>query len=374
MRRRLPTFLLVLTVLVTGVYGYVVWAATDELVLRIALGLPFLAIWMIPVLYWSRTREGRTIFDLLLQAFAFLSMGWVSFALVLTILNDLAGLGGFGVPPVYVFAAATACLIVGALIAASGPKIREVEIPLPDLPPELDGFRIAQISDLHVSSLIRRPYVERVKQLTNSLKADIVALTGDIIDGPIHQLGAYAEPLAELEPKGRVFFITGNHEYYAGAAAWTDHFRKMGMNVLHNAHVAIQHKGVEVMIAGVDDPAVRMVDPRGGTDPVEALTNAEVGRSARNPALKILLAHNPKIAEAAAAAGYDVQLSGHTHAGQFLPWTLAVRVVHAPHFAGLSRQGKMWVYVSAGTGTWGPPVRLGTTAELTLLKLVRRAP
>ncbi len=386
MRRRLPIFLLVLTVLVTLVYGYVALSSTESVALRALLAVPFVAIWLIPVVYWSRNREGHSIFDQLLQAFAFVSMGWVSFALVLSLVRDLvrvavlaAGadsatlwLNDHGGPVVFVLA--TVAVIIGMLQARAGPKVVEIEIPLPHLPQALDGFRIAQISDLHVSSLIRRPYVERVKRLTNELKADLVVLTGDIVDGPIHQLEAYAAPLAELEPKGRVFFVTGNHEYYAGAPAWIEHFRKMGMTVLSNSHVALDHKGTEVMLAGVVDPAVRMIDPRGGTDPAKALTQAEDGRPAKNPELKILLAHNPKIANVAAKAGFDLQLSGHTHAGQFLPWNLAVRIVHAPHFAGLSREGKMWVYVSQGTGTWGPPVRLGTVAELTLIKLVKRQP
>jgi predicted MPP superfamily phosphohydrolase len=375
----------VLTVLVTLVYGYVVLAATEDLWLRALLAVPFVAIWLVPVLYWSKSREGRNGLDVALQAFAFLSMGWVSFALVFSLLRDFvsfgAGLAGMDAWAAWlgphggplVFALSGLAILVGGIRAATGPKVVEVEIPCPELPPELDGFRIVQISDLHVSSLIRTRYVQRVTRLTNALKPDLVALTGDIIDGPINQLGAYAAPLAELEPKGRVFFITGNHEYYAGAPAWLQRFRQMGMTVLENAHVPVEHNGVELMIAGVNDPAVRMLDPQGGADPTRAAVQAAGGRPVKQPAFKILLAHNPKVASAVSQAGFDLQLSGHTHAGQFFPWTYVVRLVHAPHHAGLSREGKMRVYVSAGTGTWGPPVRLGTVAELTLIKLVKRA-
>jgi predicted MPP superfamily phosphohydrolase len=141
----------------------------------------------------------------------------------------------------------------------------------------------------------------------------------------------------------------------------------LGIRVLQNEHEVVRHRGAEVVVGGVLDPAVRMMDERLSPDPVAALGDA--ARTAPE-ALRLLLAHNPKLAPAAARAGWQVQLSGHTHAGQFLPWTLVTRWVHAPHFHGLSREGAMQVYVSAGTGTWGPPVRLGTTPELTVLRLV----
>lgn len=374
MRRRLFVFLLVLTLLVVVVYSYVGLLATEDTLYRLLLAVPFVAIWLIPVLYWSRGRESRSLFDHVLQAFAYFSMGWVSNALVLTVFRDVLALCGLPVEHLFVLGAATVASLVGAVIARTGPKVVNVEIPLPDLPPALDGFRIAQISDLHVSSLIRRPYVERVKNMVNDLKVDLVALTGDIIDGPIAHFREDAAPLAEMTPKGRLFFITGNHEYYAGAPEWLQFFQQSGMTILSNAHVALEHNGAEIMVAGVDDPAVRIADPQGGADPKGAAATPVDGRGAKSPAFRLLLAHNPKLAESAASAGFDLQLSGHTHAGQFLPWTLVVRLVHAPHFAGLSRQGNMWVYVSAGTGTWGPPVRLGTVAELTVIKLVKKNP
>ena len=105
------------------------------------------------------------------------------------------------------------------------------------------------------------------------------------------------------------------------------------------------------------------------SDP-DARPRPDLANGDDRPAFRLLLAHNPKIAPLAEQAGFDLQLSGHTHAGQFFPWTFVIHLVHGPHAAGLSRRGRLWVYVSAGTGTWGPPVRLGTRPELTLLRLV----
>ena len=163
-----------------------------------------------------------------------------------------------------------------------------------------------------------------------------------------------------------MYFILGNHDCYSGAAQWIAHFRAMGMHVLLNSGEAQTKGAATLWMGGVVDPALRMSNP--ALAPRADLAAAG-GESAD---CRVLLAHNPKLAPSGARAGFDVQLSGHTHAGQFFPWTLAVRLVHAPHVAGLSREGRMWVYVSAGTGTWGPPVRFGTRPELTLVRLVKK--
>jgi predicted MPP superfamily phosphohydrolase len=180
-----------------------------------------------------------------------------------------------------------------------------------------------------------------------------------MVDGPVERLAPHVAPLAALAQDGRAFFVLGNHDCYSGAAAWIAHFRKMGMRVLLNDHVTLQRGAATLIVGGVVDPAYRDRPPEISLE------------DAPNADFRLLLAHNPKLAPLGARAGFDLQLSGHTHAGQFFPWTLAVRLVHAPHVAGLSREGTMWVYVSAGTGTWGPPVRFGTSPEVTLIELVR---
>jgi len=250
----------------------------------------------------------------------------------------------------------------GLLQALSGPKVFEVEVPLEGLPPEFEGFKIAQISDLHVGPLIGRDYVEKVSSLTQGLEADLVALTGDMVDGTVEDLRPALEPLASLKPPHGVHFVTGNHEYYWGAEAWMEEFRRMGAKVLQNEHVLLRRGKARLVLAGVTDLQGRRAGPDHVSDPLRALQGAP------KDAVKLLLAHQPASYEAAHAAGFDLQLSGHTHAGQFFPWNLVVMAAQR-YYKGLNRHGRMWVYVNRGTGYWGPPLRFLVPSEVTLLRL-----
>lgn len=253
--------------------------------------------------------------------------------------------------------------IIGYFQAYSGPKIFEIDIPLTNLPKELDGFRIVQISDLHVGPLIGKEYVQNVVKLANGLDPDLVALTGDFVDGSVEQLRSEIAPLAELKARYGKFFVTGNHEYYWGAHAWCKEHEAMGARVLLNEHVRIQAKGQEFVLAGVTDYKAGQIIPEHESDPAKSLVNAP------KDGLKILLAHQPGSFEAAAQAGFHLQLSGHTHGGQFFPWSLVVALAHR-YFKGLNRHNnQMWVYVNRGTGYWGPPLRFGVPAEITLIRL-----
>jgi predicted MPP superfamily phosphohydrolase len=311
------------------------------------------------------------------QTLSFLCMGWLSFLFVLTVARDAALLVTAVLPPLesvhafldesgaaWVPVAALAAVGVGMLATLRGPYVRRVDIPVDGLAPDLDGFRIVQISDLHAGPTMRLAYVQRVVDMTEELAPDLIALTGDIVDGSVPRLASRVAPLEALASGGRAFFVLGNHDYYSGAAPWTAHFEAMGFRVLRNAHVTIARGAARLLIGGVIDFAARMSDPDARPRPDLATDGGAL------PAFRLLLAHNPKIASQAEQAGFDLQLSGHTHAGQFFPWTVVIHWVHGPHAAGLSRRGRLWVYVSAGTGTWGPPVRLGTWPELTLIRLV----
>ena len=371
MRILLQPFVLVVTALLALTYLYVAGRLTVGLPMRIATALPFVLVWVVPVLYWSRRRDrvASRLDDLVHQA-SYLSMAWVSFVLVLTLARDLllalANLIALAPLRDWLVDAGRAAVLLGSMLALAvgvvsalrGPRVSRQRVPVSGLHPDLQGFRIVQISDLHVGRAIRRPYVERTVALARSLTPDLVALTGDLVDGSVRRLARDVAPLAALAESGRAFFVLGNHDCYSGATQWIEHFRSLGLRVLLNDHVRVQHAGADVLVGGVVDPAYHLQRP--------AIANAAVSGAA----FRLLLAHNPKLAPLGARAGYDLQLSGHTHAGQFFPWTLAVRLVHAPHVAGLSREGSMWVYVSAGTGSWGPPVRFGTTPEITLLELV----
>ena len=378
MRRLLNPFVLVLTAILAGAYAYLAWRLASGMLARLALAAPFLLIWLVPVIYWMGDRESGGPADELLHFAAYLCMGWLNFALLLSLGRDalllatawpaqLAGVHAFllesGAPAA--IGGSFVALAAGSLAALRGPHLRRVDIPIEGLDPALEGLRIVQITDLHVGPTIRAAYVRRVVRMANELAPDLVALTGDLVDGSVARLARHVASLAELRPAGRAFFVPGNHEYYSGAAQWIAHFRSLGLRVLLNEHAALSVRGARIVVGGVLDPAARASGPEHVPRP-DLAAGRDEGR-----ALRLLLAHNPKLAPLAEAAGFDLQLSGHTHAGQFFPWTLAVHLVHAPHVAGLSRNGRMWVYVSAGTGTWGPPVRFGSEPELTLIRLVR---
>ncbi|HEY6863725.1 MAG TPA: metallophosphoesterase [Burkholderiales bacterium] len=370
MRRLLQPFVVVVTALLAAGYAYLALSLASGAG-RVALAVPFILIWIVPVFYWSRDRDGgESWLDQAAHQASYLSMALVSFLLVFTFLRDVALVVTSQLPFERVYAmvvqggvqavlvASVLAVAIGAVVALRGPGVEEIGVTVPGLHPDLDGFRIVQISDLHVGRTIRRAYVERTVERTRSLAPDLVALTGDMVDGPVDRLAPHVAPLAELARDGRAWFVLGNHDCYSGAASWIAHFRGMGMRVLLNEHAVVRKGAATVLVGGVVDPAYRAARP---AISLEGAPRAD---------FRLLLAHNPKLAPLGARAGFDLQLSGHTHAGQFFPWTLAVRLVHAPHVAGLSREGAMRVYVSAGTGSWGPPVRFGTSPEITLIRLV----
>lgn len=306
--------------------------------------------------------------------------GFFSSLLVLTLLRDLLLLVGFvtlspgheytlrSITAFSVVVLAVLATAVGFAAARRRARIVNVDVPIRNLPAALHGFSIAQISDVHVGTSIRKEYVDAIVDAVNGLRPDVIAVTGDIVDGPVGELGSHTAPLARLSARHGTFLVTGNHEYYAGAGPWIAEFRRLGLTVLLNEHTVLTHEGARLVIAGVTDFSSHHFNPQERSDPVAALAGAPVNAGAR-----ILLAHQPRSAPAAATAGYDLQLSGHTHGGQFWPWNLFVRF-QQPFTAGLHRLNQLWVYVSRGTGYWGPPNRFGAPSEITRLRLVPASP
>lgn len=305
--------------------------------------------------------------------------GLFSSLCVLTIVRDLvllAAIFPLSAGAVHLLEAASACAVVALALLATGvgfanarrrARVVNVDIPLGGLPPALHGFTIAQVSDVHVGRTIKRKYVEAIVAAVNDLGADLIAVTGDLVDGPVQELAVHTAPLAALRARYGAFFVTGNHEYYSGEEAWRAELERLGLRVLTNEHVVLAHRGASIVVAGVTDYSAHRFDAAQRSDPEAALRGAPPQAGAR-----ILLAHQPRSAPAAARAGFDLQLSGHTHGGQFWPWTLFVRF-QQPFTSGLHRLGNLWVYISRGTGYWGPPKRFGAPSEITLLRLVPRA-
>jgi len=306
-------------------------------------------------------------------------MGLFSSLFVLTALRDVGLLIATAVamlwpaaitPASLVTPSARAAAIAAILITLWGfanarrtARVVRVDVPIAGLPAALDGFTIAQVSDVHVGPTIKRPYVEAIVDTVNRLDVDLVAVTGDLVDGSVRDLAEHVAPLAGLRSKEGAFFVTGNHEYYSGAAAWVRELRRLGLTVLLNEHAVVRRGEGRLVVAGVTDFSAGHFDRAEATDPAAALAGSPAG------AVRLLLAHQPRSAAAAEAAGFDLQLSGHTHGGQFLPWNFLVRL-QQPFTAGLHRWRRMWVYTSRGTGYWGPPKRFGAPSEITLLRLV----
>ena len=254
---------------------------------------------------------------------------------------------------------------IGMRNARRTAAVVRVDVPITGLPDALHGFTIAQITDIHVGPTIKGPYVDSIVKAVNRLNADMVAVTGDLVDGSVAELARHVWPLARLSSRHGTFFVTGNHEYYSGATAWIAELRRLGLRVLLNEHVVLQHGAAALVIAGVTDISAHHFDPTHRSNPQGAIADAP-----EHALIRVLLAHQPRSAHEAANAGFHLQLSGHTHGGQFWPWNYFVRL-QQPFTAGLHRLQELWVYVSRGTGYWGPPKRFGAPSEITYLRLVR---
>jgi predicted MPP superfamily phosphohydrolase len=312
-----------------------------------------------------------------------LFMGLFSSLLVFTVLRDallalawVVDLAASGALPMQGLRTVTAAAVpllafavtfLGYLNARRTAGVVTVEIPVAHLPAALHGFTIVQISDIHVGPTIRGRYVEAIVEAVNRLKPDLVAITGDLVDGSVAELAAQVAPLQRLVSRHGSYFVTGNHEYYSGVDAWMAQLERLDITVLQNRHVVIEQGGAKLVLAGVSDYSAGHFDESHRSDPQAAMAGAPA-----DAAVRVLLAHQPRSAAAAAKAGFDLQLSGHTHGGQFLPWNFLVKL-QQPFTAGLHVIDQLRIYVSRGTGYWGPPKRFGAPSEITQVRLVLSA-
>jgi predicted MPP superfamily phosphohydrolase len=380
---RLPRILIPVSVMVllVGLLHRYVWA---RLVRDAAWPAPwgrtftivvFMLAGLIPITFVAMRLAPRWL-NVPLSWVVYTWMGFAFYLFLLTVLSD-AGRGVAALAGVLprdperrrfvarVLAAAVGGLagaigLGGMVNVARGFDVRRVRVPLGKLPGHASGYVIAQITDLHVGPTIGRGFVSAVVRATNALAPDLIVITGDLVDGGVDELRELVQPLANLQAKDGVFFVTGNHEYYSGADAWIAHLPSLGIRVLRNERVDV--RGL-FDLAGVDDASAGRMLPHHGQD----VPKATAGRDPARPL--VLLAHQPKAVKDAVAAGVDLQLSGHVHGGQMVPFNWLVRL-DQPLVTGLHLVDKTWVYVSAGTGYWGPPMRVGTSSELTRIELV----
>ena len=374
-------FLVIASSLLIALHGYIGLRLLSGIPIGIqgrVLGAAILTLSciLIPLSMTTRQIRRRGLADALAWA-GYICMGGFSSLLVVTVMRDAvlliawlvlpaAQLAGVARDSAFVaLAVALLATLIGFANARRRAQVVDVEVPIANLPEALRGFSIVQISDIHVGPTIKARYVAAIVDAANALDADVIAVTGDVVDGTVQELTSHVAPLARLKARHGAFFVTGNHEYYSGVREWIREFRRLGLIVLLNEHVVLNQNGARVVLAGVTDYSAHHFDPQHHSDPAKALAGAPATAGA-----KILLAHQPRSASAASAAGFDLQLSGHTHGGQFWPLNLFVRL-QQPFTAGLNQVRDLIVYTSRGTGYWGPPMRLGAPSEITRIKLVR---
>ncbi|MEQ1878156.1 MAG: metallophosphoesterase [Bdellovibrionia bacterium] len=372
MRRSYLIFLSIFSAIHFSLTGYVALRLAEQPWHWAVIGIFAALLWSLPIVHWRRSEEpSHSPVKEAFQIGSLLSMAILSWLLVLTIARDLALLSTYIVLEretrllefwngTATIGAAFLLTLVGALRAFNGPHVKTVKISTGNS--RIQDFRIVQITDLHVGPTIGRKYVQRVVDLVATLDPHVTVLTGDIIDGPFERHRASVEPFADLLPKGGVFYSPGNHEYYHRLDQWMPIFEEMGAKILLNRGESVKHGNGSVWVGGITDPAAAQMNLGEAPDVLKAFG------SGADDSFRILLSHRPGFAEDASKAGFDLQLSGHTHGGQFFPWTYVARLFHR-YLLGLFKHGDMWLYVGPGTGTWGPPARLGTTPEITLIHL-----
>jgi predicted MPP superfamily phosphohydrolase len=370
--------------LITPMNWPAAWKSAASILLGLMLLLPILSMFML------RTLEGVSH---RIAWVTYVSMGLLSFVFTLLVIRDLAVLGGKGInwllakfsadgidlfrpsrrefllqtTNLGILGAAGVLTAYGVYQARRAPGIVHVAIPIKNLPKAFEGFRLAQITDIHAGLTVKRDWIETVAQQVDALKPDLIAFTGDLVDGSVAELRDDVAPLAELRAPHGKYFVTGNHEYYSGVEPWLREVERMGYRALNNEHELVQRNGSSIVLAGVTDYSGGTFSPRHASDPEKAVAGAP------SDTVKILLAHQPRTLSAAEPLGFDLIITGHTHGGQFFPWNL-LATLGQPYIKGLNRRNGAWIYVSMGTGYWGPPVRLGTRSEITLFTLTATTP
>ncbi len=249
--------------------------------------------------------------------------------------------------------------------AKRGPKIKTQNITLTKLPKNLSGFKIVQISDLHIGDIIQEAYIKNTVNLCNAQKPDLIVITGDLVDAPLEHVAHLAQGLKQLSAKHGVYFVTGNHEYYAGAQAWMDYLQSLNIQTLHNTSVKITEGEDSFNLIGIDDESGASFLPGHGPNLELAMQQCHQDK------VNILLAHQPKSIRAAEKHAVDLQLSGHTHNGQIWPFQFLV-ALDQPYLKGLYQHGQTQIYVNPGTGFWGPPMRFYGRSEITSIQLLAK--
>jgi predicted MPP superfamily phosphohydrolase len=265
----------------------------------------------------------------------------------------------------YILYAAVLMTFLGFIEVLRGPKIVAVDVPINSLHNSLKDFKIAQISDLHIGPTIKSRYVNNVIKKTNSMNPDLIVITGDLVDSHTETIKKHLVYLKDLKAKYGVYYVTGNHEYYWGIQSLLPELEKVGLKILSNSNQILEINDAKILLAGIPDPMAGYLSAAHRPDITKACeTNLLTD-------IKILLSHRPDPYKEADSAGFDIMFSGHTHAGQFFPFSLLIPIAHK-YYRGLNRSNNLWIYVNPGTGYWGPANRFGIASEITLATLTTK--
>jgi predicted MPP superfamily phosphohydrolase len=318
--------------------------------------------------------------------YTYVSLGFLSFLFFLLLIRDIVALAGrlvarlrarghrsdavdegrrehlLRITNAGVIGASAILTSYGLYEARRRPGIVEIDVPIERLPRALDGFRIVQITDIHAGLTVGRDWVETIVAEVSALAPDLIAFTGDVVDGSVAHLADVVRPFSELRAPHGMFFVTGNHEYYSGAVEWVRQMERFGYDVLMNEHRIVERDGARFVVGGVTDFTAGEFVKSHASDPARAF------RGAPPELARVFMAHQPKTLRQTDGVDFDLMLSGHTHGGQFFPWNL-LTALDQPYLSGLHRPQGKWIYVSKGTGYWGPPVRLGARSEITVVRL-----
>ncbi|MCB1171955.1 MAG: metallophosphoesterase [Leptospiraceae bacterium] len=388
-------FFSIVTTIITLIYVFIGWRVLGPLPVTSATryllwtGLIALA-WSIPLSFAIRINFPRWPYNDLLAWVSYLNLGFFTLLASLLVVKEILWVlwsvwqswMGPQPDPVAVtiggmdrrhFLQNTANALTGVIALFTGAfgfyqarfqfRLEQPRILIPDLHPDLEGFRIVQISDVHIGPTLKQDFLDSIVQKVNRLNADVIAITGDLVDGPVERLGAIVARLSQLQSRYGSYFVHGNHEFYSGFHAWDRALRQMDLKVLNNEHRIIAHGQARLLLAGVTDLSA---SARAGliSDPDRSLAGAP------SHDLRVLLAHQPNSIDAASRAGFHLQLSGHTHGGQYFPGNILIHLFQR-YVRGLYRHANTWLYVNRGTGYWGPPLRIGAPPEITLVTLQR---
>ncbi len=372
-------FLLTFFLIYGTVHGYFLLRARQGLALG-RTGTALLALWLVamviaPLAVRLLERGGH---ERIAQLLAYTGYGWMGFLflfitllLVCDLLRLSRHLAGFfvRVPTIALFAPRPLfwfCCLTAALIVVYGwfeaqaVRTEQVVLPTAKLPAGVERVRIALITDLHVGLIVRDARVSRVVEAIRQAAPDMLVATGDIVDGHVSHFDGVSEMFRGLKPPLGMFAVYGNHEYYAGFGQATAFLQRSGFQLLRSDQREV---GEFLTVVGVDDLAARQ---RGEFRPEDESRLLAAIPSSR---FALLLKHRPVVADASRGR-FDLQLSGHVHKGQVFPFNL-LTWLHFPVRAGLTGLAEGgWLYVSRGSGTWGPPIRVLSPPEVTIIDLV----